>query len=115
MALPENVEKLALDAVAGKETTDWIRQHGRKIATGWVVRQPEKGDAGEAQKQALDVVSQCEALRQFRLVAVNRIDAPLPTPNAGVRRSDGSARMAYLWQGSGDNPARGEQGRDNGR
>lgn len=114
MALPEHIKKLAMDAVAGKESTEWIRLHGGRSASQVLARDSQSDDSARAKKLANETVAQSDTLRQIQLVAVNKIDAPLPTPSVGVRRASSSARLEYLWSGSGA-PARGERERDNGR
>jgi hypothetical protein len=115
MALSERVKKLATDAVTGKESTDWIRKHSGDNATGLPARQMESGNVEQARGLALEAVSQTEAMRQIRLVSVNKVDAPLPTPNARLPLVSGRTRMESLWQGSGVAVARDERERDNGR
>jgi hypothetical protein len=115
MALTDHVKKLAADAVAGKESTEWIRLHGGKSASQLLSRHSESSDSERAKKLANEAVAQSDAIRQIRLVSVNRIDAPLPTPSVGPRRASSSARMEYLWQGSGVAVMRDAWERDDGR
>jgi len=115
MALPERVKKLAMDAVAGKESTEWIRMHGGTSARQLLARHSESDNSERAKQQALETVAQSDAMRQIRLVSVNRIDAPLPTPNGGSRRGAGSAIMEYLWRGNGTAMTRDGLERDDGR
>jgi hypothetical protein len=115
MALSEHVRKLANEAVAGKETTDWIRERGSESVTESLARRQESGDTERARRQALDAVSQSETMRQIRLVSVNTIDAPLLTPKGESLRVSGNERIAYLWRGHVSTATKDERERDDGR
>jgi hypothetical protein len=115
MALSEHVKKLAADAVAGKESTEWIRLHVGKSASQLLSRYSESDDSERAKKLANKAVAQSDAMREIRLVSVNKIDAPLPTPTGGLRPVAENARMEYLWRGSGTAATRDERERDDGR
>ncbi len=115
MALPEHVKQLATDAVAGKPTTDWIRQHSRESVAASLLRELRSGDSGKAKRQALEAVEQSETMRQIRLVAVNEIAAPLPTPRRDALRAGGNAMTEFLWKGNEVAASEDGRERDDGR
>ena len=66
-------------------------------------------------QMAADAVSQCETMRQIRLVSASHIDAPLLTPKSDMRRVGGCAFMECLWRGNAVAATNDAQERDNGR
>jgi hypothetical protein len=103
MAIPQNVKKQAMDAVAHKETTDWIRHYSNDNAPKPLFSQPPREASAtkgigtlseDAKKQAMDAVSHAETKAQIRLVSVSEIDAPLHSPTRdGLKASQQIAQM----------------------
>lgn len=69
--------------------------------------------SAQTKKQVADILAQHDEVRNIRLVSVNKIDFPLPTPR-NPKLPLGNVSMAELWKGS---PAQrnSERGRDDGR
>ena len=111
MALPQHVKNLAADAVAGKETTDWIRKHNSDEATEPLFHPQDGGISARVKQRAVDAVSDIEPLRHVRLVSVNQIDGPLPTPTREGRLASEKITLMYLW-GSSINAVHNEATKD---
>ena len=102
MAIPDHVRKQAMDAVAHKETTDWIRHHSNDNAPGQVFNREQPAPIGRSvdslpdavKKQAMDAVSHAETKAQIRLVSVSEISGPLHSPTRdGLKASQQIAQM----------------------
>jgi hypothetical protein len=100
MALSQHVKRLAMDAVAGKETTDWIRKHNSDAVTDSLFDPQEEGLSERVKERAADAVWDIEPLRQVRLVSVNKIDKPLPTPTREGRLASQKITLMYQWGSS---------------
>jgi hypothetical protein len=80
MKLPTHVKKLAMEAVEGKESTEWIRAYPAYAAASSAQGKADVVCVGNPYKAALRIVSQNETLRQARLAEVDHVAAPHPTP-----------------------------------
>jgi hypothetical protein len=111
MALPQHVKKLAADAVADKESTDWIRKHNSGSAAEPLCHPREGGMSERVKQRAANAVCESDTLKHVRLVAVNKIDGPLPTPSRETRLASKKITLMYLW-GSSTNAVHNEATKD---
>ena len=51
-------------------------------------------------QRAVDAVSESETLKYVRLVSVNKIDPPMPTPTRQGRLGSEKITLMYLWGSS---------------
>jgi hypothetical protein len=102
---------LAVAAVAGKKTTAWIRAHSGDFVQS-SPRVTENLDATRMKQRALDAVSQGGAMKQIRLVSVNTIAAPLPTPRPHARLTSDHLEQLYAFAKSAAKEAVHEAGRN---